>query len=620
MHQTSQSTGALRVPEEFKLATKKRYRSGRHLFLSFFWKSPVLIGFSLFMNVIASFAQTVPAVLIGTSLAILTTNGFGQEFILSCLLIVGISLVSMVASASAGYAFGVTAFAYERDVRQEYFDVIQGHSLTFHDEHNSSRLLATGMTEITQLRMGLNPSMRMLTQSIISIFFTLFFLYNIGPKYDLTTPIGNFSLPIFASITAIGLIIYFVLAYGYSRRIIVVRENLANSIGRLTEASQEIFRGIDVVRGFSAETKEKQRFNKESNTYAKFLEKEGKLQAFYLPGLVLMGVTVLVFGLGLLSVANNLMEVPELVQAVGLLIAFQVFNFLLPMALLNIQAALTNSNRIWKILNWEDPQPDTAFTSKPDINWKGSIKFENVTFSYNSKPSLKNINVEIPGGAKVALIGGPGSGKSTFLKLLLRLYDPQEGQVLAGDIKFSEIPAADIRKHVSRVEQEIFLFTGTIKENVAFATPNATDEEIITACEAAMCHEFIEKMPHQYDSIIGERGITLSGGQRQRIAIARALLADPDILLLDDSHSAIDSKTELLMRKALDELMRNRTSIVVTQRLNTLVTADLIILLEKGEALAIGKHEDLLKTCPEYKRIFELLPESEQVRIEGGDY
>ncbi|MFX1251790.1 MAG: ABC transporter ATP-binding protein [Promethearchaeota archaeon] len=615
MHQTAKSELA-QISKDIELATKKRYRSGRFLFLSYFWKNPVLIGLSIILSVVAGFAQTVPAVLIGNALGILLTIGFGQEFIFWSLSIVGVSIVSMVASATSGYAFGITAFAYERDIRQEFFDVIQGHSLTFHDEQNSSRLLAMGMTEVSQMRMGLNPSMRMLATTLISVFFTLLFLFNIGPKYELVTPIGNFNLPIFTSITAIGLIIYFILAYNYARRIIVVRENLANSVGRLTEASQEIFRGIEVVRGFSAEKREKQRFNRESNTYAKYLEKEGKLQAFYLPGLVLVGVTGLVFGLGLLSVVNTQMKVDELITAVGLLIAFQVLNFLLPMVLLNIQAAFTNANRIWKILNWEDPQPDTAFTSKPDINWKGAIKFENVTFAYNSKPALKNINVEIRGGSKVALIGGPGSGKSTFLKLLLRLYDPQEGQILAGETEFSEIPAADIRKHVSRVEQEIFLFTGTVKENVAFATPNATEEAIITACKAAQAHEFIENMPNQYDSIIGERGITLSGGQRQRIAIARALLADPDILLLDDSHSAIDSKTELLMRKALDNLMEGRTSITVTQRLNTLVNADLIILLEKGEALAIGTHEELLECCPEYNRIFELLPKAEQIK--GG--
>lgn len=168
------------------------------------------------------------------------------------------------------------------------------------------------------------------------------------------------------------------------------------------------------------------------------------------------------------------------------------------------------------------------------------------------------------------------------------------------------------------VEQEIFLFSAPIRENIAFSKPDASLEEITDAAKSAQAHEFIVKMPDKYDSVIGERGVTLSGGQRQRLAIARALLADPELMLLDDSVSAVDSKTELLLQRALDKLLEGRTSITVTQRLTTLVNADMIILLEKGELVATGKHEELLKSCRQYQRIFELLPKSEQI-IVGGE-
>ncbi|MFX1512232.1 MAG: ABC transporter ATP-binding protein, partial [Promethearchaeota archaeon] len=342
----------------------------------------------------------------------------------------------------------------------------------------------------------------------------------------------------------------------------------------------------------------------------------------FLPALILMVITLLIFNLGLIHLSDQSITTGELVEAIGLLLSLQFLNFMVPFVLLSIQASLINSDRIWKILNWEDPQPDLATETPSGIKWDEDIRFENVSFSYNSNSlenvDLKELNITIPAGSKVALIGGPGSGKSTLLKLLLRLYDPQKGCIFIGDKKFSDIPSFEVRKHVTMVEQEIFLFSAPIRENIAFSKHDAIDDEIIAAAKAAQAHQFIEKMPGKYNSIIGERGITLSGGQRQRLAIARAILADPEILLLDDSVSAVDAQTELLLQRALDKLMKGRTSITVTQRLSTLVNADLIILLERGELLAAGKHKELLYTCPEYYRIFEMLPRSEQVVI-GGD-
>jgi ABC-type multidrug transport system fused ATPase/permease subunit len=283
---------------------------------------------------------------------------------------------------------------------------------------------------------------------------------------------------------------------------------------------------------------------------------------------------------------------------------------MLPMTVLNIRAGKTNANRIWEKMTWQDPVPDTAEEGKKP-NWKGEIVFDNVGFKYgpSSKAALRNINIKIPNGSRVAVIGGPGSGKSTILKLLLRLYDPTEGQITIGGIPLSEIPAHEIREGVTMVEQEVFLFSASAKENIAFAKPDATDEEIIEAARYAQAETFIQKLPEGFDTRIGERGSQLSGGQRQRIAIARAILADPKVLLLDDSASAIDSKTELLLRQALDKLMENRTSIVVTQRLRTLLESDFVILFEKGEICDFGSHEELLTRCPQYRTIFANLPE-----------
>ncbi|MFW9992431.1 MAG: ABC transporter ATP-binding protein [Candidatus Odinarchaeota archaeon] len=593
-----------------RMEPKKHYKSGNHLFFSFLWKKPSYIIFSMFMNLFSSAFTIAPAVLTGVAIDTLTEEGFGNKFIITCMLIIIAGVLFLVTSFLANYAFAITAFAYERDVRQEFFDVIQEHSMTFHNEFNSSKLLSMGMTEISQMRMGLHPSMRILSGTFISMIMTVLLLYRTQSLYGI--------------IVSIGIPIYFFFAYRYARKIGPVRNRLANEIGNVTEACQEIFRGIEVVRGFSADKREKELFKNKSNSYANLSQTEGRMQAFYIPGLVLIAVTVSIFSAGLIDLSNQAITVGALVEAVGLLLSLQRLNFQIPFILLNIQASLVNSNRIWNILNWQDPQPDEAVETPPCIEWNSSIRFDNVTFSYNSngnssiKPALKDINITIPRGSRVALIGGPGSGKSTFLKLLLRLYDPQEGQILIGDQVYDRIPADEIRRHVTMVEQEIFLFSASIRENIAFSKPDAPMEEVIEAAKSAQAYEFIDNMPQGYDSIIGERGVTLSGGQRQRLAIARALLANPEIMLLDDSVSAVDSKTELLLQRALDKLLEGRTSITVTQRLTTLVNADLIILLERGELIAAGKHEELLHTCRQYQRIFELLPKSEQI-IVGGE-
>jgi ABC-type multidrug transport system fused ATPase/permease subunit len=256
-------------------------------------------------------------------------------------------------------------------------------------------------------------------------------------------------------------------------------------------------------------------------------------------------------------------------------------------------------------------EPDDPVFS---VNWAGDIVFENVNFSYNANNDknsnyvLKDLNLRIPGGSRVALIGGPGGGKSTILKLLLRLYDPTEGRILIDGIDLRNFHTRKIRKAVGLVEQDIFLFRMSIRDNIAFGCIDACDEAVIEAAKRAQAHEFISKMPEGYDTVIGERGMTLSGGQRQRLAIARTILHDPKILLLDDSVSAIDAQTEYFLRKALSEVMQERTSITVTQRLRTLLESDLIVVVDKGELDAVGTHKELLETSDHYRRIFERLP------------
>ncbi len=565
------------------------------------------LALSVFLMILSAVASMVPALLVGTAIDFLETEGYSTNFILSGIGVLLSGVIFYVISFVGLFTFVTLSFSFERDIRQEYFDTIQSHSLTFHDEHNSSHLLSMGMTEISQMRQGIVPALRMIMQNFFSVLFILGSIYVIAGLQ-------------MVQITLVGFIIYYALALYQARRITPVRMQLADTVGQLTEQSQEIFRGIDVVRSFKGTVREILRFRKASKRYSDLGVKEGRMAAFYWPDLILLLLTAGLFGMSIDRVTRGDMSVGDLVKVMGLLLTLQLSSMMMPQMLLFLNAAITNANRLWEKMTWEDPQPDRVIDNPPEVNWKGDLKFENVTFSYGNggRPALKNITITIPAESKVALIGGPGSGKSTFLKLLLKLYVPQEGRITIDGVDFNDIPHQEIRKHVSRVEQEVFLFSGTIRDNIAFANPDATDEEVIRAAEAAQAMEFISELPNGLDTIIGERGVDLSGGQRQRLAIARAILADPDILLLDDSASALDSKTEELLRKALDNLSANRLTISVTQRLNTLLRADLVILLKKGEILDAGTHEELLLRCREYQKIFELLPESEKLIAQGG--
>ncbi|MFX0211628.1 MAG: ABC transporter ATP-binding protein, partial [Candidatus Hodarchaeota archaeon] len=443
----------------------EKYRSATHWYLSFLWRSPGLVLLSLGISLISVFLTLFPSILLGQAFSILQSEGFSQTFLLICLGIIVTALLSFGITFVANYSWTVAAFRYERDIRQEFFDIIQEHSMTFHDEIDSSSLLSMAMNEISQMRMGVNPSMRMLSSSFLSmIFITIIFLaFN----------------PIYFLIALLGFPLYLLLVVRYSTVIGPIREELASRLAVVTRDSQEIFRGIEVVRSFNQEDQENKRFASGSANYADIVTTEGRLSAFFWPALVLIALTAIIFGLGLTNLADNPSTIDTFTSSVSMLLSLQFLNFMLPMAILNIRAGKANADRIWSKMTWRDPVPDTAQEGVvPD--WGGDIVFEDVSFSYGnlSKPALTNINLTIPSGSRVAVIGGPGSGKSTFLKLLLRLYDPTDGQIKINGTSLIEIPAVEIRKGVTMVEQEVFLFSASVRENIAFANPNASDEEI----------------------------------------------------------------------------------------------------------------------------------------------
>ncbi|MDO8057033.1 MAG: ABC transporter ATP-binding protein [Candidatus Hermodarchaeota archaeon] len=579
----------------------KAYKSASSYQLAALRRYPGVAIIASGLALFSAYLLTLPSIILGNAIDELAVNGFTSFFIFHVMLILGIALTLFATIILVGYSFAVITLRWERDARQEFFEVVQENSMTFHDQVDSKQLLAVAMQDIRWVRFSLNPAMRNIIQALGTLIISALLLTLIDLRLGI--------------IMAIGAPMYLYFAYRYAVKVEPIRRLRSEQNEKVTAISQEVFRGIEVVRAFGTADREETKFNEISNEYARLLVREGRLASFYIPELILTAITAVAFLFGALQVLDPTSgyTIGTLIQVIGLLAAIDSFSFMLPRFLLVIRGGHVNAKRIINVLNWTDPlqEPDPSII---EIDWTGDIVFDNVSFQYldknggNNSYALKNVNFTIPGGSRVALIGGPGGGKSTVLKLLLRLYDPTEGRVLVGGVDLHSVLTRDVRAVVGLVEQEIFLFRMSVKDNIGFGCVDACQEEIIEAAKKAQADEFIQQLPQGYDTVIGERGMTLSGGQRQRLAIARTLVQDPKILLLDDSVSAIDAQTEYALRKALDEVMKGRTSITVTQRLRTLLESDIIVILDKGELVAMGSHEELLRTSMHYQRIFERLP------------
>ena len=594
-------------------------------------RHPLSITLATILTVVSILLVTIPTVIVGLAVDELEVGGLSTQFVNYVWLIVGLGLLYMAMYFVVGYIWAVVTLSWERDARQDFFEDLQDYSMTFHDEVDSKRLLSVAMQDISWVRFSLNPALRNILGGFASIIITGVLLSIIDQTSGLIVlfviPFINVPVGIFTSIILVGTPIYLLYAYKYANAVEPVRRQRSEVMENLTSRTQGVFQGIEVVRAFGKEEHEQAKFGEVSKQYEKRVAREGQLAAFYLPALILTAMTTIAFFYGGYSVWTGIITKGTLIQILGLLVALEMLNFQLPHMLLMMRGGFVNAQRIVDILSWKEPMVEPE-EEVAEVNWLGDIEFNHISFKYNSingnndHYALKDLNIKIPGGYRVALIGGPGGGKSTVLKMLLRLYDPTEGEVRIGDVNLRDVRTSTVRDNVGLVEQDIFLFRMSVHDNIAFGRPDATREQVEEAAKRAQAHEFIVELEDGYDAMIGERGMTLSGGQRQRLAIARALIQDPKILLLDDSVSAVDAQTEFLMRKALDEVMVGRTSITVTQRLRTLIESDLVIMLDKGRLIDAGCHDDLLRESELYRRIFERLPGAKAllagVAIKGG--
>jgi ATP-binding cassette subfamily B protein len=380
---------------------------------------------------------------------------------------------------------------------------------------------------------------------------------------------------------------------------------MRQQFGVMNAGLEETITGIEVVKSTGQEAQERRKFGESASKYRDYYVKNGEIQARYLPLLLIAIAIVGGFLQALWLFGQGQITIGQLVAFMGLMALLRYPSFISIFTYSLVQLGIAGANRILTVMR-EETDLDQNLTGY-SAEMRGDVSFQNVSFAYDagSPLALRDISLHVAAGQTIAIVGQTGSGKTTLTKLVNRTYDASEGRVLVDGVDVRDWSLDSLRSQIGAIEQDIFLFSRTIADNIAFGLgEQVTRERIIEAAQQAQAHEFIMGFEHGYDTMVGERGVTLSGGQRQRLAIARALLVNPRILVLDDATSAIDSATEDKIQQALRAVMKDRTTLLITPRLSQIRWADKVVVLQRGQVVAVGAHEELMKTSELYRRIF----------------
>ncbi|MCB1846136.1 MAG: ATP-binding cassette domain-containing protein [Halieaceae bacterium] len=538
---------------------------------------------------------------LGRGLQVLIDEGFGSGD--SARLTAAVTLLVVIAAAMAVgtfVRFYLVSWLGERvsaDLRKAVFDNIVHLHPGFFELNRSGEIMSRLTTDTTLLQTIIGSSFSMALRSSLTLVGALVMMFITNLKLSLIIALG------------VPLILLPILVFG--RRVRRLSNESQDSIASVGSYAGEVIQHIRVVQSYTQE-------QFESRAFAREVERAFAIarRRIWQRSLLICGAIMLLFA----GMAGMLWEGGQDVisgrMSGGELGAFVFYAIMVGMGVATIsevwgelQRAAGAAERLVELLNTRSLIPDPGPGPEPAGARRPELRLDKVTFAYPTRPeqaALRDFSLTIQAGKSLALVGPSGAGKSTVFELLQRFYDPQQGRILLDGVDIRELGLQQLRGHVALVPQQPALFTGDVRYNIRYGRPDAPEEEVVAAAQAAHAREFIERLPEAYDSHLGEQGVRLSGGQRQRLALARAILNDPEILLLDEATSALDSESEHHVQQALQELMKNRTTVIIAHRLSTILHADLIAVLDQGRLIATGTHAELLRDCALYQRLARL--------------
>jgi ATP-binding cassette subfamily B protein len=502
-------------------------------------------------------------------------------------------------------ARGLTAFAQTYlgetvgqhvayDIRNEIYNNIQRLSYAYHDRVETGQIMSRATQDVENIRMFFGMSLFRLGYVVVLIVVAITGMFVLNPLLALV------------SIVTVPLIAWRSIVM--SRRMRPVWADIQESQAQMTQTAEESLSGIRVVKAFSREPFESEKFRRAAQYQADLNYNQAKEMARHSPlmqGLSMLQIAITV-GVGALLIARGQMGEGDLIAFILWLNLLQLPIRTVGFLVNGVARCISSAERVFELIDAQSAVTD-ATHARPLEAVRGHVRFEDVAFGYDSvSPVLAGIDIDAKPGQVIALLGPAGSGKSTVVNLIPRFYDVTAGRITIDGADVRDVTIESLRRNIGIVQQDVFLFIGTIRDNIAYGKPGATQDEIERAAKAARIHDFITSLPDGYNEWVGERGVTLSGGQKQRIAIARTLLLDPSILIFDDSTASVDAQTEFMILQALQELMTGRTTFVIAQRLRTVMRADEIVVLDRGCIVQRGTHLQLLEQEGLYRTIFDL--------------